>query len=67
MKLRLKPQERTDRLWSLIEEELKGELETLRRKNDADLSAEQTAKIRGRIAQIKDVLAIASEAPVDRD
>lgn len=67
MKLKLKPQERTDRLWSLIEEDLKAELETLRRKNDADLTPEQTWKLRGRIAQIKDVLAIASEAPVDRD
>lgn len=66
MKLRLKPQERTDRVWSLIEQELKGELDTLRRKNDADLTPEQTAKLRGRIAQIKEVLAIASEEPVDR-
>lgn len=66
MKLRLKPQERTDRVWSLIEQELKGELDTLRRKNDADLTPEQTAKLRGRIAQIKELLAIASEEPVDR-
>lgn len=66
MKLRLTPQERTDRVWSLIEQELKGELDTLRRKNDADLTPEQTAKLRGRIAQIKELLAIASEEPVDR-
>lgn len=49
--------------WRAIEAELKSQLEVQRRRNDAHLTTEQTADIRGRIAQIKACLAWAEDAP----
>lgn len=64
--IKLTLQERGDRTWAMVEEALKEELDTLRRKNDGDLDERATAKLRGRIAQIKEVLAIAGVESVDR-
>ena len=46
-----------------IEDRANSRLEELRKRNDGDLSAEQTAKIRGRIAELKDLLTLAQPAP----
>ena len=47
--------------WHRFEEHLNAELQKLRAKNDGDLSTEETAKLRGRIAQIKQILAMPTD------
>lgn len=49
--------------WRAIEDRANLRLEELRKRNDGDLSAEQTAKVRGRIAELKDLLTLAQPAP----
>ncbi len=60
---RLQPHERTNPLWVGLEAHLKRELDTLRRQNDASLTVERTENIRGRIAQVKAILALAEDKP----
>jgi len=43
-------------VWKKVEAELTARLETLRIQNDGDRTAEETAKIRGRIAEVKTIL-----------
>lgn len=50
--------EKDSALWQKLEAHLKETLESLRSQNDADLSAEATAKLRGRIATVKTMLAL---------
>lgn len=50
-------------LWVAIEAELKGELELLRAQNDNDKDPLETAKLRGRIAEVKQILNWASVEP----
>ena len=49
--------------WRAIEDRANLRLEELRKRNDGDLSAEQTAKVRGRIAELRDLLTLAQPAP----
>lgn len=57
--------EKDSALWQKLEWHLKETLESLRSQNDADLSAEATAKLRGRIAAVKSMLALGeSQEPV---
>lgn len=52
---------RTD-TWRRLDALLKRRLEDRRAENDARLDAEKTATLRGRIAELKDLLALASRA-----
>lgn len=47
-----------DPLWSAIQAHLEKDLERLRAKNDGPLSELETAALRGRIAAVKDLLAL---------
>lgn len=42
--------------WREVEARLKERLQTLRERNDGNLSLEETARLRGQIAEIKDLL-----------
>lgn len=62
--MKLEQHERDSALWQRIEEVyLKPRLDTLRRRNDRELDPVETAKLRGRIAEIKGLLGIAEDAP----
>lgn len=64
IKLKLSAQERRVPVWLRIEEALLAELDVLRRQNDAPVDEIQTARLRGRIAELKDLLAIGKDAEV---
>lgn len=49
--------------WRAIEARCEKRLEDFRRKNDGQLNTEQTAHLRGRIAELKDLLTLATPAP----
>ena len=49
--------------WRAIEKWANERLDVARRKNDGALDAEKTAHLRGRIAELKDLLTLASPAP----
>ena len=55
--------ERISAVWLKIEAHLKAKLEMLRVKNDGALSAEDTARLRGRIMEVKSLLEL-GEKPV---
>lgn len=59
----LLPADRMNPLWITLSRHLSERLDILRRQNDASLAPEQTERLRGRIAQIKDILALADERP----
>lgn len=62
MRLKLTQLERAEAVWGKIKEAAEREIETLRRKNEAvTLDPVQTAVIRGRIAQLRDLLAIGED------
>lgn len=50
-------------LWLRLEAHLSEQLDVLRRKNDGLLSHEDTQRLRGRIAQIKEILALSEAEP----
>lgn len=50
-------------LWDMLVKHQRARLESLRAQNDADKSSEETAKLRGRIAEVKAFLALAEDSP----
>jgi hypothetical protein len=50
-------------VWRGLSAHLAAEIDTLRRQNDASLPPERTENIRGRIAGIKAILALADDKP----
>lgn len=63
--MNLTPLERESALWKRIAAELEGRLASLRMNNDNDnLDALATARMRGRIAEVKQMLAWAEELPL---
>ena len=50
-------------LWQKLREHYEQELATLRKKNDADMGLEATAKLRGRILAVKDFLLLDKPDP----
>lgn len=58
---RLEPQDRTNPLWIKLEAHMQRTLAELRALNDASLPMERTENTRGRIAQLKALLALADE------
>ncbi len=60
-RFKLQPQDRTNPLWMRLEAHMRKQLAELRPRNDAHLPPKRTADIRGRIAQLKELLALANE------
>lgn len=60
-RFRLAPHERTSPLWLNLERHMQQTLAELRALNDTSLPPERTEKIRGRIEQLKALLALADE------
>jgi hypothetical protein len=52
-------------LWKKVEEILNYRLDVYRRQNDAQLDERQTERLRGRIAELKDLLALGREDATD--
>lgn len=50
-------------LWRKLESYLEQRMETLRQTNDGDLDPMQTARLRGRIAELKSMLALSKDEP----
>ena len=57
-KFSLAPHERASPLWKSLERHMQEQLDELRRWNDASLPPERTENTRGRIAQVKALLAL---------
>lgn len=55
--LMLNDREMNSPLWLRISEHLRARLERMRIKNDSNLAPEETAMLRGRIAELKNLLA----------
>jgi len=51
------------RTWERVEALLRARLQTYRELNDSNLDEVKTAKVRGRIAEIKDLLALPKADP----
>jgi len=60
-RFKLAPQDRTNPLWIKLERHMQQVLAELRLMNDSTLPMERTEKLRGRIAQLKELLALADE------
>ena len=58
---KLSQTDRMSPIWLSIERHLHERLSQLRQQNDATLPTEATEKLRGRIAQIKEILALAQD------
>ncbi|MBI4695579.1 MAG: hypothetical protein HY749_16300 [Gammaproteobacteria bacterium] len=54
----LGPEDFDSRTWRKLREHLNARLVALRTRNDIDQPAEKTASLRGRISQIKELLAL---------
>lgn len=55
--------DRSSSLWKRLMTHLEGRLETLRQQNDAASSEAETARLRGQIAAVKEMLALNNEPP----
>lgn len=64
---KLTEQERGSALWQRLKAHIESRLESHRRKNDNDAPDEKTAKLRGRIAECKILLALDKPIPVVPD
>jgi len=62
-RLVIEPADRGNPLWPRIERHLKRRLEMLRAQNEGDQSETKTANLRGRIAELKALLACANDTP----
>ena len=62
----LTPQDRQSSPWLKVKQHLEARLAKLRAENDGDLPIEKTAKLRGRIAEVKALMALdADPAPLN--
>lgn len=61
---KVSPHERTSPLWRALANHYTERLAMLRAQNDAAKSPEDTAHLRGRIAECKSLLALADDRPV---
>jgi len=59
--------DRQSAVWLRLKEHYEARLTLLRSSNDGQLTAEQTAKIRGRIAEVKALLSLEKDTPVLND
>ncbi len=66
--MKLTHEERNSPLFLKLKEHMASRLDTLRAENDKELPDDKTAKLRGRIAEIKNFLAIEQEnIPLDSE
>lgn len=61
----LSPSERTSPLWRAVSEHMEKRIASLRAQNDADKDATQTAHLRGRIAELKALVALGEPQPFE--
>lgn len=59
--MRIEPHEMRSALWLKLQAHYSAQLDMLRRKNDGDMPPDQTQRLRGRIAQVKEFLALSGE------
>ena len=57
----LSNEDKKSKLWRKLKEHWESRLETLRTQNDGDKNDIDTAKLRGRIAEIKDSISLGTE------
>ncbi|MEN6400862.1 MAG: hypothetical protein ABFD94_02860 [Armatimonadia bacterium] len=62
--MKLQQHETRSALWLKLQAHMSEQLDVLRRKNDGLLSHEDTQRLRGRIAQLKEILALSETEPV---
>ena len=62
-RFKLLPADRMNPLWLALSRHMNERLAGLRQQNDASLPIEATQQVRGRIAQIKELLALAEDKP----
>ena len=62
-RIELSDAEKSSAAWGKVEAYLVQRLDTLRTANDRDMTIEDTAKQRGRIAEVKAMQALATERP----
>lgn len=60
-RFKLEPHDRMNPLWLRLEKHMRHRLGELRATNDASVPPERTENLRGRIAQLKELLALADE------
>lgn len=60
---RLTPADRQSQTWARLRTHLNERLQSMRAQNDGDLDPVATAKMRGRIAEIKAMLALEQDLP----
>lgn len=60
---KLSPGDRVQPLWAKLKAHLEERLAKARERNDADLTPDQTAKIRGEISCLKRLLALGQDEP----
>lgn len=63
--MKLTDSERISACWVKVEKHIKAEIELLRLKNDAEMDQIATARLRGRIFQLKQLLNLASTDKAD--
>lgn len=59
----LLPGDRQSACWQKLKPYLEAQLDLLRKKNDASLAEQMTARLRGRIAAVKDLLSLGTDTP----
>jgi hypothetical protein len=65
--MKLTPQDLQSATWRKLEAHLNERLTALRAQNDGDLDAIATARIRGRIGAVREILALANAGPVQAE
>ena len=63
MSIQLSQADKSSPVWRALEQHYAERLQTLRAKNDAALTPEQTERIRGQIFEVKAFLGLADERP----
>lgn len=61
--MKLELHERQSALWKKLAGHVAERIETLRRKNDGDLNDTQTARLRGALAELKQLLELGEDLP----
>jgi hypothetical protein len=59
--------ERKSPLWQKLRKHFENELMSLRERNDADLTELETARLRGKVKQVKEFLLLETPAETDPD
>lgn len=65
--MKLTPHEQQSAVWIKLRDHLTERLDALRKNNDGDLTPEQTAKLRGRIAALREILALSKDEQVQAE